>query len=285
MTVIHVVGGGELGATLARRLAERELARRVVIVDPEVARAKGKALDIAQAGPVLGFDVSVEAAADFRSLASADLWIVADPAELQSAPAPERVADLARALVAAAGGATILVAGTTAASPLVAALASRHPAPDRVLGSAPVAYAAALRRRIAEALGLEAREITLPILGLPPADGVVPHSSVLVGGAPVGGLSPVVLRQALAALRARVLGPVALAAAAVRVTQALRGGRPTVLSVTTMLQGEYGHRGVALSTPARIAEGRVVSVVEHALDPVDRVVFDTAAERSRRQEG
>ena len=131
MTVIHVVGGGELGATLARRLAEQELARRVVIVDPEVSRAKGKALDIAQAGPVEGFDVSVEAALDFTSIGNADLWIVADPPELQGTPAPKRVADLARSLVAAAGGATIVVAGATVATPLVVALATRHPAPDR----------------------------------------------------------------------------------------------------------------------------------------------------------
>ena len=282
MTVIHVVGAGELGATLARRLAERELARRILLVDPEVSRAKGKALDIAQAGPVESFDVAIEAVADFSSLGGADLWIVADPPELETATG-ERVADLARALLAAAGGATIVVAGATAATPLVSALVARHPAPDRVLGSAPVAYAAALRRAIAERLGVEPREVTLPLLGLPPGDVVVPHSSVLVGGAPVVGFSAVALRQSLGVLRGRVLGPVALAAAAVRVTQALQGSRPSVLSVTVPLRGEYGHKGIALATPAGLAGGRVVSVVEHALDPVDRVALDSAAERSRRR--
>jgi malate/lactate dehydrogenase len=72
---------------------------------------------------------------------------------------------------------------------------------------------------------------------------------------------------------------VALAAAATRVLRALGGSRPSILSVLVVLRGEYGHRGVAVAVPARLTCGRVDSVLEVPLDPVDRVAFDRAAQQ------
>ena len=63
MRNVAILGAGDLGATLARRLAERELARRIVLVDPDEGRARGKALDLAQSGPVEPYDVAIEGAA------------------------------------------------------------------------------------------------------------------------------------------------------------------------------------------------------------------------------
>jgi malate/lactate dehydrogenase len=91
------------------------------------------------------------------------------------------------------------------------------------------------------------------------------------------------LRRATAGLAGRSLGPVALAAAVARVLRALQGSRPSVLSLLVHLQGEYGHRGVAVAVPARVAAGRLDSLVEVPLDPVDRVAFDTAAQRRSRE--
>ena len=53
----------------------------------------------------------------------------------------------------------------------------------------------------------------------------------------------------------------------------------TVLPVSVVLQGEYGHRGVAVAAPARIGAGRVQGLVEAVLEPVDRVALDNAATR------
>jgi malate/lactate dehydrogenase len=72
---------------------------------------------------------------------------------------------------------------------------------------------------------------------------------------------------------------VALAAAALHVLRALEGSRATVLPVVAGLDGEYGHRRVALAVPARLRSGRIESIVEVTLDPVDRVAFDNAADR------
>jgi len=71
----------------------------------------------------------------------------------------------------------------------------------------------------------------------------------------------------------------ALAAAACAAVEALARPSGAVLSVIVRLAGEYGHRGVALAVPALLARGRVGTVLEFALDPVDRVTLDTAAQR------
>jgi malate/lactate dehydrogenase len=85
-------------------------------------------------------------------------------------------------------------------------------------------------------------------------------------------------RRALEARAGRVLVPPAAAPAAARVTVARFGDRPTLLPVFALLTGQYGHRGVALAVPARLCGGRV-DVIESPLEPVDRVAFDTAAQR------
>ena len=88
-------------------------------------------------------------------------------------------------------------------------------------GSAPVAVASAIRRRLAAALDVEAAAVGLALLGLPPDVIVVPHASAAVGGVPVEQLRPAAVRQAVQEVAGRTPGPVALAAAAARVIAAL----------------------------------------------------------------
>ena len=279
MKTVAILGGGDLAATLARRVAEAELARCVVLVDPNEGRAKGKALDIAQSGPVEGFDARVEATATLEAVVAPDVVVVADPEDLADAVLlSTRGAERIAAWRPAVGKATLLVAGPHP-SPLVEAAVAKGFPRERVLGSAPVAAASALRRRLSSELQVEPREIALTVLGLPPSQLVVPQAAVTVAGVPVEKLSASAFRRALAALSGRAAGPVALAAAALRVLQALDGSRATVLPVVAQLDGEYGHRRVALAVPARLRAGRIESVVEIALDPVDRVAFDNAADR------
>jgi malate dehydrogenase len=278
---VAIIGGGDLAATLARRVAEAELFRCVVLVDPNEGRAKGKALDIAQSGPVEGFDTRVEACASLDAVAAPDVVVVADPDDLADAVLlSTRGAERIASWLPAVGKAALLVAGPRP-SPLVEAAVARGFPRDRVLGSSPVATAAALRRRLSAELQVEPREIAVTVLGLPPAQPVVPQAAATVAGLPVEKVSGLALRRALASLDGRAAGPVALAAAALRVLMALEGSRATVVPVAAQLDGEYGHRRVALAVPARLRSGRIEAVVEVALDPVDRVALDNAADRRR----
>jgi malate dehydrogenase len=277
MTTIAILGSGDLAATAARRIAERELARRVVMVDASDGRARGKALDLMQSAPVEGYDVAIEGCAQLAEAGRFDVLLVADPAALEEPAAGNRPAELMASWAPAAAGAVVVVAGLHGAA-LVEAAVRAGIARERVLGSAPVALASALRRYLALELQTEASTVSATVLGQP-GHLLLPQGAATAGGIPVERLSPVAARRALAAVNARTPGPVALAAAAATVLAALRSVRPSVLPVTAYLQGEYGHRGLALAVPARIGGGRLQEVLEAPLEPVDRVALDNAAAR------
>lgn len=279
METVAILGAGELGATLARRLATREACRRIVLVDRDEGKAKGKALDIAQSGPVERFDTRVEGAADRSAAGAPDVWVIADPPELQAGPADAAGADAFLALLAGGlGGAALVAAGRNGHALVEAAIRCGVPR-SRALGSAPQALAGALRHRLGAELGAAPGAVSVGVLGCLPEHVVVPRAGILLGGVPVERLSPQALTRALAGARACGAGPLALAAAAAGVVEALARPRGAVLSVIVALDGEYGHRGVALAVPARLARGGLQAVLEFALDPVDRVALDSAAQR------
>jgi malate dehydrogenase len=274
MTTVAILGSGDLAATTARRIAERELARRVVMVDPSDGRARGKALDLMQSAPVEGYDVSIEGCAQLAEAGSFDVLVVADPASLDDAAAGSRPAELMAGLAPAAAGALVLVAGLRSAA-LVEAGVRAGLRRERVLGSAPVALASALRRHLARELEVEPGSVAATVLGSP-GRLVLPQGAATAGGIPVERLSPIAARRALAAVNARTPGPVALAAGVAALMSAALSSRASVLPVTVCLQGEYGHRGTALAVPARIGAGGLLGIVEAPLEPVDRVAFDNA---------
>ena len=271
---ITVIGSGELGATLARRLAAGEVFRRILLLDPDVGRAKGKALDILQSGPVEGFDTLVEGG-PLERLDEVDAVVLADPPALDPGRLPSEAGEILDRLRGSLGRAALVIAGGNPA--LVELATSKGFARDRVIGSAPVAIAAALRRQLALAVDGRPRDVAAIVIGRPPGRLVLPRGTALIGGLPIDRLAPAAARAALARVEGRWPGPVALAAAAVRVLRALASADPSILPVTVSLSGEYGYRGMALAVPARLGHGRLLGVIELDLDPVDRVAFDNAA--------
>ena len=271
---IAVIGSGELGATLARRLAAGEVFRRVLLLDPDVGRARGKALDILQSGPVEGFDTLVEGG-PLDQLGEVDAIALADPPALEAGRPPSEAAEILDRLRASLGRAPLVIAG---GHPAVVEMAvEKGFARDRVIGSAPVAITAAVRRQLALALEGRPRDVAAIVIGRPPGRLILPRGTALLGGLPVDRLAPAAARAALGRVEGRWPGPAALAAAAARVLRALGSADPTLLCVMVSLAGEYGHRGRALAVPARLGHGRLLGVVEVDLDPVDRVAFDNAA--------
>ncbi len=277
MNSVAILGAGELGASLARLLADREQARRVILVDPDEGRARGKALDLLQSGPVEGSDTRLEGHASLDALEGLDAIVVADPLELVGPDlVPLRVADFVRGLLPILGNAPLVFAGADP-SPLVAAALERGVARDRVLGSAPIAWSAALRRLLAEALAVEPSGVAASVLGRPPD--LIPIG-VSVGGVPIAGAGLSALGRSLERLKARSLGPLSLATAAARALAALQGSRSSVLPVVVALDAAAVPRGVALALPARIAAGRVQGLEVLDLTPRERLAFDNAAARS-----
>ena len=278
MNRVAIYGAGEVGATTARRLAELELCRSIVLVDSDEGRARGKALDLMQSGPVEGYDTALSGVSVLEAAGECDAVILAD-GPLFSGTTPElpsALLELARSVSRVTAG-PVLAALPGCAPFLETAVRSGQPR-DRVMGTAGIAFAGAVRAALAAGLDARPVDIALCVLGRPPADGMVPIESATCAGIRVDALSPAALRRALESARKHVPGPVALAAAAARALAGLQGGA-TTLSLTVVLDGEYGHRGIALTVPARLANGRIERVVEIALQPIDRVAFDRAASR------
>jgi malate dehydrogenase len=277
MISVAILGAGELGATLARRLAESGRCRSIVLVDKDEGRAKGKALDLLQSGPVEAYDTRLGGAAGLDGLGALDALVVADPSELPVAskdvPPPD---SFVKTLVRATGPGLLLVASTEGA-PLVGAAVRAGLPRTRVLGSSPLATAGALRACLGEDLQVAAREVELTVLGLPPDRPILPRGSATVGGLPVERHAPLAERRALEIVRGRRPGPVALAGAAARVLVAVMARASSVLPCFAVLEGEYGHRHAALAVPCRIGRGRLQEVVEVPLDAVDRIAFDNLA--------
>jgi malate dehydrogenase len=276
MNSIAILGAGELGAALARLAAQAEISGRVILVDADEGKARGKALDLLQSGPVLGHDTRIEGRGGLVAVDAPDVVVVADPPELLDV-SPEAARLYARTLVGLVGHGLLIVAGRLGPS-IVEAAVERGLPRERVLGSAPLAWAGALRRKLSDELRVRAADVSLTVLGLPPAHVILPQRSATVGGVPVDSASAVATRRALEVVRRRTLGPLALATAAAHVLRVLAARSRAQLPVFVRLDGEYGHRRVALATPVRLAGGRIESVVELALDPVDRVAMDNAAQ-------
>jgi len=190
---------------------------------------------------------------------------------------PLRTTDFVRGLLPSLGEAPLVFAGAEP-GPLVAAAVERGVARDRVLGSAPIAWSAALRRRLAEAVGVEPSSVTGTMLGRQPD--LVPVG-VSVGGLPLAGARLSVLGRVLEAMRAHAFGPLSLATAAARVLAALERARPALLPVVVAGDGALGRRGAVLAVVARLASGRIQGLEALELTPRERLALDNAAARER----
>jgi malate dehydrogenase len=277
MRTVAILGAGELGATLARRLAESGRCASLWLVDAQEGMARGKALDLLQSGPVEAYDTCLQGAGSLEEIPAVDVLVAADPSNLPvSASGLGPPESFVKALVEATGKGLLLVASAHGAAFVAAAVQAGLPR-SRVLGSSPLATAGALRARLAAELEVGPASIALGVLGLPPDRPLLPRGSATVGGVPVERLSPVAERRALEAVRGRLPGPVALATAAARVLRSVFATAPSVLPVFAHLEGEFGHRGVALAVPARLGRGRLQGILEPPLDSVDRTAFDSLA--------
>jgi malate dehydrogenase len=278
---IVILGAGDVGGALARDLAVRNLVSRVVLVDDHAQAAAGKALDIAQAGPIDAYTTSVSATGDASVVVGAAMVAVADrvegPAEWQG----DAGLALVRRVVELNTKAPILCVGhaqTTLIERGVTELAvPRH----RLFGSAPEALKAA----VAAIVGLEADaapdEVALTLVGRLPAEIIVPWEQVTVGGRRIVDLLP---QPALARIEGRLQrlwppGPATLGAAAARLMTSMITRAPRTCTVLAATTREEGTPGRAAILPARLHAGGILRILPLALSGRDRVRFETAVAR------
>lgn len=282
MSFIAVIGAGPLGGAVAHALARRDRVGRVRLIDPDVAIAQGKALDIMQSAPVDGFRVVVEAAAAPHDAAGADVVVLADGAADGKEHRDEAGLAMLRRLVRAAGESTILCAGAGQRELIGRSVTELHVHRSRVVGSAPLALESALRALAGIALDGAATEVSVRLVGVPPRATVVAWEEATANGQPLRTrLAP----HLIAALEARLPGlwppgPYSLGAAAARIAEALaHGSRRQHTCFVTVDAGPV--RAAVAAMPVQFGKGAIERVLEPSLTPQERTMLENALEGER----
>jgi malate dehydrogenase len=297
---ITVVGAGNVGATAAQRLAEKDLARSVVMVDVVEGVPQGKALDQWQSGPVEGYDTRVYGTNDYELAAGSEIFVVT--AGIARKPGMSRddlvktnagiVQAVAKEIARVAPQSIIIVVS----NPLdvmctVAMKASGFPR-ERVVGMAGVLDTARYRMFLAEAMEVSVEDIQAMVLG-GHGDTMVPLVSyTTVSGIPV---AQILAADQLAAIvqRTRNGGAEIVAhlktgsayyapsAAAVQMVEAIALDKKRILPCSAWLQGEYGLRDVFCGVPCKLGRNGLERILEVTLTEQERTDLHASAEAVR----
>ena len=281
MSSVVILGAGELGGALARQLAATDAVRRIVLVDEAAAVADGKALDITQSAPVDGYSTIVAGAGDESVVLGADFIVIAD----RHASASEWQGDQGVALVRRAAHwnprAIILCAGA-AQMELVERGVNESGIPShRLFGSAPEGLRSAVTAMTALEAGCSPNEVSLSVIGKPPAEIIVPWDEASIGGRRA---SEVLRPPAIVRLDARLPrlwppGPLTLASAATRVVAgAVRHNRESLCLFVALSREESSAGGVGI-LPATVMASGISQLLTPTLSTRDRVRLDTALQR------
>jgi malate dehydrogenase len=297
---ITVVGAGNVGATAAQRVAEKELARTVVMVDVVEGVPQGKGLDQWQSAPIEGFDSRVIGTNSYDESAGSDIVIVT--AGIARKPGMSRddllntnagiVKQVSEQIKKSSPNAIIIVVS----NPLdvmcyVAKAVSGFPR-ERVIGMAGVLDTARYRAFLAEALDVSVRDIQAMVLG-GHGDTMVPLISyTTVSGIPVTQLMP---RSTLDAIvdRTRNGGAeivkhlktgsayYAPSAGAVQMAEAIVRDQKRILPCSAWLEGEYGMKGLYLGVPCKLGRKGLEQILEVELTSDERAALEKSAEAVR----
>ena len=296
MNRITVVGAGHVGATTAQRIAERELAREVVLVDIVQGMPQGKALDQWESAPVEGFDTRLIGAQDYGPTAGSGIYVVT--AGLARKPGMSRD-DLVQKNAQIIGAVSeqiaehspeaiiVMVTNPLDVMAWVAMTTTGFPR-ERVLGMAGVLDTARFRSFIALELDVSVEDVQALVLG-GHGDSMVPLvSTVSVGGIP---LTELLEKERIEALVERtrkgggeivgLLGTgsayYAPSAAAVQMVESIVRDRRRVLPAAAWLEGEFGLEGLFLGVPCKIGAGGLEQILEVSLTDAEREALNASA--------
>ena len=297
---ITVVGAGHVGATTAQRIAEKELARHVVMVDVAEGIPQGKGLDQWQSAPVEGFDSHVVGSNGYEESRGSDIVVIT--AGIARKPGMSRddllntnakiVRSVSEQVRDTSPDAIIIVVS----NPLdvmcyVAKEASGFPR-ERVLGMAGVLDTARYRAFLAEAMDVSVRDIQAMVLG-GHGDTMVPLISYTsVSGIPVTQLMD---RSTLDAIvdRTRNGGAeivkhlktgsafYAPSSGAVQMVEAIVKDQRRILPCAAWLEGEYGLSGLYLGVPCKLGRQGLIEVIEVELSAEERASLEKSADAVR----
>jgi malate dehydrogenase len=296
---VTVVGGGHVGATVAQRLAEKELAD-VVLVDIVKGLPQGKTLDLMEAAPIEKHDARLTGANDYRSSGGSDIIIVT--AGVPRKPGMSRDdllainAKIVKGVVEQAAPLSpdailMIVSNPLDAMCHVALQTSQFPS-NRVIGMAGVLDAARFRTFIAMELDVSVENTHAFVLG-GHGDTMVPLPRYsTVAGIPITELLPQDRVEALVqrtrdggaeivALLKNGSAYYAPASAAVEMADAILKDKKKILPCAAYLQGEYGIDDLYVGVPVKLGQGGVEDIIQISLTDEEQGALNKSADAVR----
>ena len=281
---VTVVGAGNVGGTTAQRLAERNYAD-VVLVDIVEGLPQGKALDILESGPVMGFDSNVTGTNSYEESAGSEIVVITSGSPRKPGMSRDDllktnqniVRSVTEEVVKHAPEAILVVVANPLDAMCHVALEVSGFARERVVGMAGILDTARYRTFIAQELGVSVRDVFALVLG-GHGDTMVPLPSMAtVGGVAITDLLP---QDRVEAIVARTRGGgaeivqllqsgsafYAPSAAVVEMVDAILLDQKRLLPCAAYLQGEYGIDDLFVGVPVKLGASGVEEVVELDLE-------------------
>jgi malate dehydrogenase len=297
---ITVVGAGNVGATTAQRIAEKELARTVVMVDVAEGIPQGKGLDQWESAPIEGFDSHIIGTNSYDETAHSDIVVVT--AGIARKPGMSRddllntnagiVKQVSEQIRKTSPKAILIIVSNPLDVMSYVALKTTGFPRERVLGMAGVLDTARYRSFLALEAGVSVRDIQAMVLG-GHGDTMVPLISYTsVSGIPI---TQLIAKDKLDAIVARTRtggGEIvkhlktgsayyAPSAAAAQMCEAIAKDQKRILPCAAWLQGEYGLRDLYLGVPCKLGRAGLEKIYEVELTADERAALEKSAEAVR----
>ena len=293
---ITVIGAGFVGSTLVQRLAERDYAD-VVMFDIIPKMPQGKALDMLEAGPVIGYDTLVVGTNDYAD--TADSHIVVITSGLPRKPGMTRddlvkknqeiITEVTQQVVKFSPNCIIImVTNPLDAMAQLALHVSGFPR-NRVIGESGVLDTARFRTFIAQELNVSVRDVQAYVLG-GHGDTMVPLARMCtVAGVPISQLLPAErIEQIVQRTRdggaeiVNLLGTgsayFAPSASVLQMVDSIMLDKKMIMPCAVYLQGEYGFHNIFVGVPVKLGAGGVEQVIEIELNEGERTLLQKSAD-------
>jgi malate dehydrogenase len=292
---ITVVGAGFVGSTLVQRLAERDYAD-VVMFDIIPNMPQGKALDMLEAGPVLGYDTLITGTNDYVDTANSDLVVVTSGFPRKPGMSRDDLLKKNQEVITqvteqvakySPNCIIIMVTNPLDAMAQVAYKVSGFPR-SRVIGQAGVLDTARFRTFIAQELNVSVRDVQAYVLG-GHGDTMVPLAGMCtVAGVPISQLMP---QERIAQIVQRtrdggaeivnLLGTgsayFAPSAAVLQMVDSIILDKKMIMPCAAYLQGEYGFQDIFVGVPVKLGSQGMEQVVEVELSEQERAALEKSA--------
>ncbi|MBI4295794.1 MAG: malate dehydrogenase [Chloroflexi bacterium] len=292
---ISIIGAGNVGASCAQRLVERGYVD-IVLLDIVPGLPQGKALDISQSGPIVGFDSQIAGTNNYKETANSDLVIITSG--LSRKPGMTRdelllanmkiIAEVTRNVVNYSPGCLILVVANPVDAMTQLALQVSEFDRSRVFGLSGVLDGARFASFIAAELQTSVENISACVLGQHGGNMVVIPRLTTVSGVPLTQLLPhdkidkLVKRTVdggteIVNLLKTGSAFYAPSAAIARMADAVLLDRKQVMCCAACLQGEYGIKGTVLGVPVKLGRHGIEQIVELELTPEEKAQLTDSA--------